>query len=105
MKIRYYYEKEIKEIEKPLENIETGRECIVKGVKTSPHVKSNPGQFDYMQYLANQNIQAELLVNNLEDISCGKKSEENTSELQSRGQLVCRLLLEKKKIKIRKSLI
>src|SRR5699024_10462850 len=32
------------------------------------------GQFDYMQYLANQNIQAELLVNNLEDISCGKKS-------------------------------
>src|SRR5690625_6656007 len=74
MKIRYYYEKEIKEIEKPLENIETGRECIVKGVKTSPQVKSNPGQFDYMKYLANQNIQAELLVNNLEDISCGKKS-------------------------------
>src|SRR5690625_3815990 len=72
--IRYFYEQDIKEIEKPLENIETGRECIVKGVKTSPQVKSNPGQFDYMQYLANQNIQAELLVNNLEDISCGKKS-------------------------------
>src|SRR5437660_5358399 len=27
------------------------------------------------------------------------RSEEHTSELQSRGQLVCRLLLEKKKIK------
>src|SRR5439155_23627437 len=26
----------------------------------------------------------------------GKRSEEHTSELQSRGQLVCRLLLEKK---------
>src|SRR5437870_9927842 len=28
----------------------------------------------------------------------GERSEEHTSELQSRGQLVCRLLLEKKKI-------
>src|SRR5690625_5435892 len=27
---------------------------------------------------------------------CGKRSEEHTSELQSRGHLVCRLLLEKK---------
>src|SRR6266508_6296786 len=27
----------------------------------------------------------------------GRRSEEHTSELQSRGQLVCRLLLEKKK--------
>src|SRR5690625_6081014 len=29
----------------------------------------------------------------------GKRSEEHTSELQSRGHLVCRLLLEKKKHK------
>src|SRR5690625_5711735 len=29
-----------------------------------------------------------------------QRSEEHTSELQSRGHLVCRLLLEKKKIKI-----
>src|SRR5690625_6192920 len=28
---------------------------------------------------------------------CGGRSEEHTSELQSRGHLVCRLLLEKKK--------
>src|SRR5437660_8546220 len=28
---------------------------------------------------------------------CGERSEEHTSELQSRGHLVCRLLLEKKK--------
>src|SRR3989442_3945228 len=28
---------------------------------------------------------------------CGKRSEEHTSELQSRPHLVCRLLLEKKK--------
>src|SRR5215510_16015773 len=29
----------------------------------------------------------------------GRRSEEHTSELQSRGQIVCRLLLEKKKKK------
>src|SRR5690625_6870851 len=29
--------------------------------------------------------------------ACGVRSEEHTSELQSRGHLVCRLLLEKKK--------
>src|SRR5690625_6954177 len=34
------------------------------------------------------------VINNL-------RSEEHTSELQSRGHLVCRLLLEKKKIDIR----
>src|SRR5437660_6852273 len=31
--------------------------------------------------------------------SCSSRSEEHTSELQSRGHLVCRLLLEKKKKK------
>src|SRR5437870_12939755 len=30
---------------------------------------------------------------------CSRRSEEHTSELQSRGHLVCRLLLEKKKKK------
>src|SRR5690625_6536766 len=33
----------------------------------------------------------------------GARSEEHTSELQSRGQLVCRLLLEKKKKNLSKS--
>src|SRR2546427_4860315 len=30
-------------------------------------------------------------------VMCGKRSEEHTSELQSQSNLVCRLLLEKKK--------
>src|SRR3712207_7929649 len=34
---------------------------------------------------------------------CWRRSEEHTSELQSRQYLVCRLLLEKKKNKIKKS--
>src|SRR3712207_8324491 len=33
-----------------------------------------------------------------EDRGCGARSEEHTSELQSRQYLVCRLLLEKKKL-------
>src|SRR5437870_8645830 len=33
------------------------------------------------------------------------RSEEHTSELQSRGHLVCRLLLEKKKKKIKSNII
>src|SRR3712207_6968285 len=33
------------------------------------------------------------------EIACGVRSEEHTSELQSRQYLVCRLLLEKKKKK------
>src|SRR5256884_7364159 len=36
---------------------------------------------------------------NLSDIAQGERSEEHTSELQSRLHLVCRLLLEKKKKK------
>src|SRR2546421_1792568 len=34
----------------------------------------------------------------LRSIRCGARSEEHTSELQSRSELVCRLLLEKKKV-------
>src|SRR5690625_5979404 len=35
--------------------------------------------------------------NHLRSSQCSVRSEEHTSELQSRGHLVCRLLLEKKK--------
>src|SRR5437660_4979037 len=39
----------------------------------------------------------------IEQGMAGLRSEEHTSELQSRGHLVCRLLLEKKKKKIKKN--
>src|SRR3989442_3248131 len=41
----------------------------------------------------------ELLVARNAELAHGKRSEEHTSELQSRPHLVCRLLLEKKKKK------
>src|SRR5699024_12171785 len=40
----------------------------------------------------------EQLSSNLKEVVIGSRSEEHTSELQSRFDLVCRLLLEKKKI-------
>src|SRR5690625_6628131 len=40
---------------------------------------------------------------NVEGLARDARSEEHTSELQSRGHLVCRLLLEKKKQKARQS--
>src|SRR5690625_6894986 len=39
------------------------------------------------------------VIERIGDGTLGKRSEEHTSELQSRGHLVCRLLLEKKKKK------
>src|SRR5690625_6967832 len=38
-----------------------------------------------------------VVANLLQALADGVRSEEHTSELQSRGHLVCRLLLEKKK--------
>src|SRR5437660_9814950 len=43
--------------------------------------------------------QGNKVVENEQSRNCGGRSEEHTSELQSRGHLVCRLLLEKKKKK------
>src|SRR3712207_6901915 len=45
-----------------------------------------------------QVVEAELVVGAVRDVA--GRSEEHTSELQSRQYLVCRLLLEKKKNKI-----
>src|SRR5690625_6469996 len=43
---------------------------------------------------------ARQFVDQCPEASSRKRSEEHTSELQSRGHLVCRLLLEKKKERI-----
>src|SRR5690625_4534142 len=44
-----------------------------------------------------QYVERTRAVKGAVDIGCLERSEEHTSELQSRGHLVCRLLLEKKK--------
>src|SRR5207253_11212744 len=54
---------------------------------------------DRMQHLVerNPNLGAERVERFCEALGGRFRSEEHTSELQSRGHLVCRLLLEKKK--------
>src|SRR5690625_6164712 len=45
----------------------------------------------------NSGTDADLGTNPFDEVDLADRSEEHTSELQSRGHLVCRLLLEKKK--------
>src|SRR5690625_5557350 len=47
--------------------------------------------------LENRGIERNEMIKRIDDA----RSEEHTSELQSRGHLVCRLLLEKKKERVR----
>src|SRR5690625_6149317 len=47
-------------------------------------------------------IELQRLYKTIDMEKTSSKSEEHTSELQSRGQIVCRLLLEKKNIKTMK---
>src|SRR5690625_5699538 len=51
---------------------------------------------------ADETVELEAIVTFGDEMVDDARSEEHTSELQSRGHLVCRLLLEKKKEKNRK---
>src|SRR3712207_7913736 len=54
-----------------------------------------------------ERIEAPVVVHEAHDmaVDAGHRSEEHTSELQSRQYLVCRLLLEKKKLQTNKPFI
>src|SRR5690625_6625694 len=72
---------------------------VKDGVKVSDFLQKSP--IDKEQ-LKEQMMEAvfEMKNPNIQRIVRAFRSEEHTSELQSRGHLVCRLLLEKKKNKI-----
>src|SRR5215510_15154333 len=62
--------------------------------------------FDLSAHTSSSGIQvAQALTASERSQGSLRRSEEHTSELQSRGHLVCRLLLEKKKKKKKKKLI
>src|SRR5436309_11708502 len=67
-------------------------QSVKRFVRTLRH--SDPEQFDRLEFLPGEEAQVDY----------GERSEEHTSELQSRENLVCRLLLEKKKKKKKKTL-
>src|SRR5690625_3348549 len=62
---------------------------LVNHIPENVFVKADPDRLQQILY--------NLVGNALEFTDEGLRSEEHTSELQSRGHLVCRLLLEKKK--------
>src|SRR5690625_5410723 len=69
----------------------TWRGIIIRASEGSPVQAIAPGKVVFADWLSG--------FGNLLIIDHGQRSEEHTSELQSRGHLVCRLLLEKKKKK------
>src|SRR5690625_6970389 len=54
------------------------------------------GEYKFL-YLSPERLQNELVQETIRNLPVSLRSEEHTSELQSRGHLVCRLLLEQKK--------
>src|SRR5690606_41259838 len=65
-------------------------------MKTRTIADGVTARYDGVEYLTNKKVEIDAILNISEDY----RSEEHTSELQSRENLVCRLLLEKKKIHI-----
>src|SRR5207247_9892524 len=65
----------------------------------SLHTSSNsPSPHDLVDALANEELVSGIVHQFVYKKTSGQRSEEHTSELQSRVDIVCRLLLEKKKI-------
>src|SRR5438309_9231030 len=59
-----------------------------------------PNSFRYRLACMRRKLFARGMMSSFRSRKAGKRSEEHTSELQSQFHLVCRLLLEKKKIQI-----
>src|SRR5690625_1366542 len=73
-----------------------GLRCTCRGYERGIEDIDVEGQVDILAEEGEDLIDPRLIRVNV--IGEEERSEEHTSELQSRGQLVCRLLLEKKKL-------
>src|SRR5690625_4961611 len=71
----------------------TERSCMPLSIDTAETLHTSVGTVHPVVHRPVETIWQTLHVGN---IRVAKRSEEHTSELQSRGHLVCRLLLEKK---------
>src|SRR3712207_7572341 len=74
----------------PCEETEPWFPNCSRRVRESPEPERNLRQYEILRCSSDQP----------ERFYCSRRSEEHTSELQSRQYLVCRLLLEKKKVTI-----
>src|SRR5690625_6373764 len=93
-------EKEINVLGKALEKPERPFTAIIGGAKVKDKINVIDNLLDKVDNLIIGGGLAYTFIK-AQGYEIGKsRSEEHTSELQSRGHLVCRLLLEKKKKKI-----
>src|SRR5688500_20101192 len=67
--------------------------------------QSSAGYQNYQQWISNTQLEQRVSLEDYSVSNRGLRSEEQTSELQSPCNLVCRLLLEKKKDKQQKILL
>ena len=51
-------------------SLKYGASCVVHGETEYPEGASNPGEFDYRQFLLKKDIAKQIIVNNLTDIEC-----------------------------------
>src|SRR5437870_10366732 len=83
----------------PDPEIEHERDAIIK-VTSCAICGSDLHLYDhFMPGMKSGDIMGHETMGEVVEVGSGARSEEHTSELQSRGHLVCRLLLEKKKKK------
>lgn len=52
----------------------TGATCKINGERGSPRESTNPGQFNYQQYLMKQGISSQVTISNVSDITCSGTS-------------------------------
>ncbi|MGP4074468.1 DNA internalization-related competence protein ComEC/Rec2 [Halobacillus sp. K22] len=51
-----------------------GAECILEGSREEIDKSTNPGQFDYREFLANQGIYSQIELSSIEGLSCQNRS-------------------------------
>src|SRR5690606_40714595 len=69
---------------------------VITAIKIAPHLGAECAIILSRIIITTRRVDKDLWIRLAPDHLCQKRSEEHTSELQSRENLVCRLLLEKK---------
>src|SRR5207253_10607948 len=73
--------------------------CVCRADRGDARIASHSGEVGHASRVdgGSRDLIRANVANTVKIRQCHSRSEEHTSELQSRGHLVCRLLLEKKK--------
>src|SRR5690625_1523631 len=88
----------IKDLAHELASLGLGGLPVVLGHSAPATSRADTGDVAEHLYLVHDGSATEILpADGISTVECAGRSEEHTSELQSRGHLVCRLLLEKQK--------